>query len=68
MLVYEWLITPFLEFPFLRRALVASIMIALSSGLVGALMMLNRMSLVGDALSHGILPGVAIGLDRKSVV
>lgn len=61
MLVYEWLITPFLEFPFLRRALVASIMIALSSGLVGALMMLNRMSLVGDALSHGILPGVAIG-------
>ncbi|NLD08473.1 MAG: metal ABC transporter permease, partial [Xanthomonadaceae bacterium] len=53
MLVYEWLIAPFLEFPFLRRALVAAIMIALSSGLVGALMMLNRMSLVGDALSQG---------------
>lgn len=53
-------IDPFLMLPFLKRALVASIMIAVSSGLVGVFLLLNRMSLVGDALSHGVLPGIAI--------
>lgn len=53
-------IDPFLTLPFLKRALVASVMIAVSSGLVGVFLLLNRMSLVGDALSHGVLPGIAI--------
>lgn len=53
-------IDPFLVLPFLKRALAASIMIAVSSGLVGVFLLLNRMSLVGDALSHGVLPGIAI--------
>lgn len=53
-------IDPFMLLPFLKRALVASIMIAVSSGLVGVFLLLNRMSLVGDALSHGVLPGIAI--------
>lgn len=55
------LIAPFLDFPFLKRALVASIMIAISSGVVGVFLLLNRMSLAGDALSHGVLPGIAVG-------
>lgn len=53
-------IDPFVMLPFLKRALVASIMIAISSGLVGVFLLLNRMSLVGDALSHGVLPGIAV--------
>ncbi len=53
-------IEPFVTLPFLKRALVASVMIAVSSGLVGVFLLLNRMSLVGDALSHGVLPGIAI--------
>lgn len=53
-------IDPFVMLPFLKRALVASVMIAVSSGLVGVFLLLNRMSLVGDALSHGVLPGIAI--------
>ena len=53
-------IDPFIMLPFLKRALVVSIMIAVSSGLVGVFLLLNRMSLVGDALSHGVLPGIAI--------
>src|SRR6478672_144522 len=35
--------------------------LALSAGPVGVFLMLRRMSLVGDAMSHAILPGVAIG-------
>jgi zinc/manganese transport system permease protein len=35
--------------------------IALSAGPVGVFLMLRRMSLVGDAMSHAILPGVAVG-------
>ncbi len=53
-------IDPFIMLPFLKRALVVSVMIAVSSGLVGVFLLLNRMSLVGDALSHGVLPGIAI--------
>ncbi len=53
-------VDPFLTLPFLKRALAASVMIAVSSGMVGVFLLLNRMSLVGDALSHGVLPGIAI--------
>ena len=59
-LLYALFIDPFVSLPFLKRALVASVMIAISSGLVGVFLLLNRMSLVGDALSHGVLPGIAI--------
>ncbi len=46
---------------FMRRALVASIALGLGSGPVGVLLMLRRMSSVGDAMSHAVLPGAAIG-------
>jgi len=52
---------PFAEFSFMRRALVACLAIALGSAPLGVLLVLRRMSLVGDALSHAILPGAAIG-------
>ncbi|MBV9557284.1 MAG: metal ABC transporter permease [Pseudolabrys sp.] len=44
-----------------RHSLVAVFALALSAGPVGVFLMLRRMSLVGDAMSHAILPGVAIG-------
>lgn len=37
-------------------------LVGLSSGYLGSLMVLRRMSLVGDALSHVALPGLALGL------
>ena len=55
------LIDPFNEFGFMRRALVACIALGLGSGPIGILLMLRRMSLVGDAMSHAVLPGAAIG-------
>ena len=60
MTAYEYLLDPFVQFAFMRRALVACFALALGCGPVGVLLMLRRMSLMGDALSHAILPGVAV--------
>jgi zinc/manganese transport system permease protein len=59
--LYAALIQPFIEFGFMRRALVACLALSLGCGPVGVLLVLRRMSLVGDALSHAVLPGAAIG-------
>ncbi|OYQ72808.1 metal ABC transporter permease [Wohlfahrtiimonas sp. G9077] len=59
--MWDFFITPFITFPFMQRALLASLMVAISSGIVGSFLVMRRMSLVGDALSHGILPGIALG-------
>ena len=61
MTLYSMLIDPFVEYGFMRRALVASVALGLGSGPIGVLLMLRRMSLAGDALSHAVLPGAAIG-------
>ncbi len=54
-------IAPFVDYGFMRRALVACLALALGSAPVGVLLMLRRMSLMGDAMSHAILPGAAVG-------
>jgi len=59
--IYEALIAPFLEFEFMRRALAAIIALSLAGAPIGVFLMLRRMSLVGDAMAHAILPGAAIG-------
>jgi zinc/manganese transport system permease protein len=55
------LVTPFTEFEFMRRALAAVIALSLGGAPIGVFLMLRRMSLVGDAMAHAILPGAAIG-------
>jgi zinc/manganese transport system permease protein len=59
--LYDHLIAPFVEFAFMRRALVGALALALGAGPIGVFLMLRRMSLVGDAMAHAILPGAAIG-------
>jgi len=59
--IHEWLISPFLEFAFMQRALAGAIMLSISACPVGVFLMLRRMSLTGDAMSHAILPGAAAG-------
>ena len=60
-LFYQWVLSPFVEFAFMRRALVACLALALGSAPVGLFLVMRRMSLVGDAMSHAVLPGAAIG-------
>ncbi|KQP11476.1 zinc ABC transporter permease [Methylobacterium sp. Leaf99] len=57
----DWLFGPFLEFGFMRRALVGCLALSLSAPPVGVFLMLRRMSLMSDAMSHAVLPGAAIG-------
>src|SRR3979490_3580780 len=60
-MLYDTLIAPFAAFEFRPRALVGTFALAHSAGPVGVFLMLRRMSLVGDAMAHAILPGAAIG-------
>jgi zinc/manganese transport system permease protein len=61
MWIYDVLVSPFAEFAFMRRALVGVCALALGAAPVGILLTLRRMSLMGDAMAHAILPGAAIG-------
>src|SRR5215218_4415786 len=60
-MLYDALIGPFTEFEFMRRALAAVIALSIAGAPIGVFLMLRRMSLVGDAMAHAILPGAAIG-------
>lgn len=57
----EVLYQPFVEFGFMRRALAGSAALAMAAGPLGVFLVLRRMSLMGDAMAHAILPGVAVG-------
>ncbi len=57
----DLLVTPFLEFSFMRRALAGAFALSLSAPPIGVFLTLRRMSLMSDAMSHAILPGAAIG-------
>ncbi len=48
------------EFHFLQNALVTSVVIGAVSGMIGCFIILRGMSLMGDAISHAVLPGVAL--------
>jgi zinc/manganese transport system permease protein len=59
--LYDLLVSPFAEFEFMRRAAVGVLALAVGAAPVGVLLMLRRMSLMGDAMAHAILPGAAVG-------
>jgi zinc/manganese transport system permease protein len=60
-MLYDNLIAPFAEFEFMRRALIGTFAIAFGAPPLGVFLMLRRMSLIGDAMAHAILPGAALG-------
>lgn len=57
----DLLLTPFAEFGFMRRALVACVALAIAGAPLGLMLVWRRMSLMGDAMAHALLPGAAIG-------
>ncbi|WP_194208122.1 zinc ABC transporter permease AztB [Superficieibacter sp. 1612_C1] len=59
--LYEWFVAPFTAFGFMRNALYGSVLLSLSACPVGVFLTLRRMSLMGDAMAHAILPGAAMG-------
>ncbi|MBF8224151.1 metal ABC transporter permease [Halomonas sp. 328] len=59
-LLHEWLIAPF-DYGFMKRAFVAGLALSLAAPPLGVFLMMRGMSLIGDAMAHAILPGVALG-------
>jgi zinc transport system permease protein len=55
----------FISYGFVQRALIAGILIGLSAAMLGVFLVLKRLSLIGDSLSHVALTGVAAGMIIK---
>jgi ABC-type Mn2+/Zn2+ transport system permease subunit len=60
--VFDALITPFTDNRFLLHALIAGVLVAMVCGIAGTFVVLRGMAFVGDALAHGVLPGIATAL------
>lgn len=56
-----WTLWDYLQQPYFQRALGAAVMAGTACALLGCFMVLRNMALIGDALSHAILPGVVVG-------
>ena len=56
----DWWITPFTDNPFLRDALWAALLSVCCTSVIGTWVVLRGLSFLGDALAHGVLPGIAI--------
>jgi ABC-type Mn2+/Zn2+ transport system permease subunit len=57
---WNWWIAPFADNAFMRDALLAGLLTVLTTSVVGTWVVLRGMSFLGDALAHGVLPGIAI--------
>lgn len=57
----DWLTEPF-EFAFQQRALIGGSLAAIALALVGTWVVIRGMSFLGDALVHGVVPGIALAI------
>ncbi len=55
----NWIFEPF-EYDFMRRALLACVLVGFTNGFLGAFVVIRRLALMADALSHSLLPGLAV--------
>lgn len=55
-------ITPFSANEFMRQALAAGVLVSLACAIAGTFIVLRGLAFIGDALSHGVLPGIALAL------
>jgi ABC-type Mn2+/Zn2+ transport system permease subunit len=58
----DFLVGPFADNEFLRLSLAATCVVAVTCAVAGAFVVLRGLSFVGDALAHGVVPGVAVAL------
>jgi ABC-type Mn2+/Zn2+ transport system permease subunit len=58
----EFFITPFSSNPFMLRALLAGFLVSAACGVIGTFVVLRGLAFIGDALAHGVLPGIAIAI------
>ncbi len=58
----ELVVEPFLENPFMQRALLAGVLVAIPAAVVGTFVVLRGLAFISDALAHGVIPGIAAAL------
>ncbi len=57
--MFEALIEP-LKYSFMQRSLIVAVLVGLLCAVVGSYLMVQRLALLGDAISHSVLPGLAV--------
>ena len=55
----DWIVTP-LSYPFMQRALIVSLIVAAVCAVLSCYLVLKGWSLMGDAISHAVLPGLVV--------
>ena len=58
--LWNLFISPFVEYAFMQKALLSCVLLCISAVPLGVFLLLRGLSLVGDSLAHGILPGIAL--------
>jgi ABC-type Mn2+/Zn2+ transport system permease subunit len=58
----DWFVNPFLQNEFMLRALAAGCLVSIASAIVGTFVVLRGLAFIGDALAHGVLPGIAVAI------
>ena len=61
-MILDCLVTPFTGNAFMLNALMAGILVSIACGIVGTFVVLRGLAFIGDALAHGVLPGVAVAM------
>ena len=62
MAVNDQLVGPFVDNEFLRHALMAGVLVSIVCAVAGTFVVLRGLAFIGDALAHGVLPGIATAL------
>lgn len=58
----DFFITPFISNTFMLRALAAGLLVSVACAVIGTFVVLRGLAFIGDALAHGVLPGIAIAI------
>jgi ABC-type Mn2+/Zn2+ transport system permease subunit len=58
----DWLITPFSTNSFMLQALIAGVLVSIACAVAGTFIILRGLAFIGDALAHGVLPGIAVAV------
>lgn len=61
-MILDTFIAPFTANPFMVYALMAGVLVSIACGIVGTFVVLRGLAFIGDALAHGVLPGVAVAI------
>ncbi|MEN8614727.1 metal ABC transporter permease [Dehalogenimonas sp. THU2] len=56
------LVSPFADNPFMTQALLAGVLVSVACAIAGTFIILRGLAFIGDALAHGVLPGIALAV------